>query len=99
MNAGAREPVAVAIGTFDGVHRGHRLVIEAALATGLPVRVVTFRPHPRVVLGNFVESIATLERRLELLAELGVTETTVLDFTVEVAQQEPAEFAATQLAG
>ena len=89
---------AVAIGTFDGVHLGHQRVIEAALATGLPVRVLTFHPHPRVVLGNFVESIATLERRLELLAELGVAETTVLDFTVEVAQQEPEEFARAQLA-
>ena len=72
---------AVAIGTFDGVHLGHQRVIEAAVETGLPVRVLTFHPHPRVVLGNFVESIATLERRLELLAELGVAETTVLDFT------------------
>ena len=78
---------AVAIGAFDGVHLGHRRVMESALATGLPVRVLTFHPHPRVVLGNFVESISTLERRLELLAELGVAETTVLDFTLEVAQQ------------
>ncbi|MDX6397088.1 MAG: riboflavin kinase / adenylyltransferase [Gaiellaceae bacterium] len=89
---------AVAIGTFDGVHLGHRRVIEAALETGLPVRVLTFQPHPRVVLGNFVEAITTLARRLELLGELGVAETTVLDFTVEVTQQEPEEFAARQLA-
>ena len=90
----------VAIGTFDGVHRGHRRVIEAALETGLPVRVLTFHPHPRsVVSGNLVESIATVERRLELLAELGVAETTVLDFTLDVAQQEPEEFAAAHLAG
>jgi riboflavin kinase / FMN adenylyltransferase len=89
---------AVAIGTFDGVHRGHRRVVEAALATGLPVRVLPFHPHPRVVLGNFVESISTVERRLELLADLGVAETTVLSFTLEVAQQEPEEFVAAQLA-
>lgn len=90
----------VAIGTFDGVHRGHRRVIEAALETGLPVRVLTFHPHPRsVVSGNLVESIATVERRLELLAELGVAETTVLDFTLDVAQQEPEQFAAAHLEG
>ena len=65
------------------MHLGHRRVIEEALATGLPVRALTFHPHPRVVLGNFVELITTLERRLELLAELGVAETTVLDFTLE----------------
>jgi riboflavin kinase / FMN adenylyltransferase len=88
---------AVAIGTFDGVHLGHRRVVETALATGLPVRVLTFHPHPRVVLGNFVESISTVERRLELLAELGVAETTVLDFTLEVAQQEPEQFVAAHL--
>ena len=88
---------AVAIGTFDGVHLGHRRVTDAALETGLPVTALTFHPHPRVVLGNFVESIATLERRLELLAELGVAETVVLDFTLDVAQQEPEDFASTHL--
>ncbi len=89
---------AVCIGTFDGVHLGHRRVIEAALATGLPVRALTFHPHPRVVLGNFVELVSTLERQLELLAELGVAETTVLHFTLEVSQQEPEDFAAMHLA-
>jgi riboflavin kinase/FMN adenylyltransferase len=91
--------VAVAIGTFDGVHLGHRRVIEEARATGLPVRVLTFAPHPRVVLGNLVELISSLERRVELLAELGVAETTVLDFTLEVSQQEPEDFAALYLTG
>ena len=94
----AEKPFAVAIGTFDGVHLGHRRVIEAALATALPVRVLTFQPHPRVVLGNFVEALATLERRLELLAELGVAETTVVEFTLDVAKLEPEEFAAAHLA-
>ena len=92
--------VAVAIGTFDGVHRGHRRVIETALATGLPVRVLTFHPHPRsVASGNLVELISTVERRRELLGELGVTETTVVDFTLEVSRQEPEDFAAERLAG
>jgi riboflavin kinase/FMN adenylyltransferase len=51
------------------------------------------------VSGNLVESIATVERRVELLAELGVRETTVLEFTLEIARQEPEEFAAEHLAG
>jgi riboflavin kinase / FMN adenylyltransferase len=88
---------AVALGTFDGVHLGHRRVIETALQTGLPVRVLTFEPHPRVVLGHFVEGLATLERRLELLAELGVVETRVVEFTLDVARLEPEEFAAREL--
>jgi riboflavin kinase / FMN adenylyltransferase len=82
----------VAIGTFDGVHRGHRRVIEAAQAAGLPTTVVTFDPHPRIALGNQVELLTTLERRLELLAELGV-ETLVVSFTPELALATPEEFA------
>jgi riboflavin kinase/FMN adenylyltransferase len=81
----------VAIGTFDGVHLGHRRVIEAAKAADLPTTVVTFDPHPRVVLGNQVELLTTLERRLELLDELGV-ETVVVPFTSELALTTPEEF-------
>jgi riboflavin kinase/FMN adenylyltransferase len=87
---------AAAVGTFDGVHLGHRHVIESALETGLPVTVVTFEPHPRAALGNQVELLATLERRLELIAELGVEETLVIDFTLELAALRPEAFA-TQL--
>ena len=91
---------AVAIGVFDGVHLGHRRVLETAVATGLPVRVLTLHPHPRtVVQGNLVELLTTLERRVELIQELGVAETVVLDFTLERARQEPENFAATELAG
>jgi riboflavin kinase / FMN adenylyltransferase len=82
----------VAVGTFDGVHRGHRRVIEAAKAAGLPTTVVTFDPHPRIVLGNQVELLTTLERRLELLHELEV-ETHVVPFTPELALATPQEFA------
>jgi riboflavin kinase/FMN adenylyltransferase len=88
---------AVAIGTFDGVHLGHRRVIETALETGLQVRVLTFDPHPRAVLGNLVELLATVERRVELMRQLGVAETIVLPFTLETAQLEPERFAAEHL--
>jgi riboflavin kinase/FMN adenylyltransferase len=84
---------AVAIGTFDGVHRGHRRVIEAALAAGLRTAVVTFRPHPRTILGNRVELITTVERRLELISALGVDDTLLLEFTLDLARLEPDEFA------
>ena len=83
---------AVAIGTFDGVHLGHRRVIEAALASGLPATVITFDPHPRVVLGYGVELLSTLARRLELFEALGVEETLVLGFTHELQQEEPEQF-------
>ena len=83
----------VALGTFDGVHRGHRAVIEAAIDAGPRPTVVTFHPHPRTVLGNRVELLSTLERRLELLAESGVDETLVVEFTPELASLTPGEFA------
>ena len=76
-----RKPRAVAIGTFDGVHVGHRAVVRAAVEAGPTPTVLTFHPHPRDVLGYRVEQLATLERRLELLAELGVEETLVVALT------------------
>ena len=84
-----RRPRAVAIGTFDGVHVGHRSVVRAAVEAGPLPTVVTFHPHPREVLGNQVALLATLERRLELLADAGVEETLVVEFTPEVAALEP----------
>jgi riboflavin kinase/FMN adenylyltransferase len=86
-------PRAVAIGTFDGVHRGHRSVVEAVLAVGLPTTVVTFDPHPRVILGHQIELVSTVERRLELLADLGVEETLVVEFDLELVRMGPKEFA------
>ena len=88
---------AVAIGTFDGVHIGHRAVVQEAIDSGPVPTVVTFHPHPREVLGNQVALLATLERRLELLAELGVEEMLVVEFTPDVAAMEPAEFASSYL--
>jgi riboflavin kinase/FMN adenylyltransferase len=83
---------AVAIGTFDGVHRGHRAAIEATTAAGPRSLVVTFDPHPRRVLGYDVELITPLERRIELIGELGPEELLVLDFTPELSLLEPEEF-------
>jgi riboflavin kinase/FMN adenylyltransferase len=89
----AADECVAAIGSFDGVHRGHRRVLETAAAAGAPVTVVTFWPHPRLVLGNRVDLLSTLERRIELLEEAGVDEVLVVEFTPELAAREPAEFA------
>jgi len=88
-----RVPRAAAIGTFDGVHRGHRSVVRVAAEADLRPTVITFHPHPREVLGNRVQLLSSLERRLELLAALDVEETLVVEFTPEVAQLGPDEFA------
>ncbi len=87
------KPRAVALGTFDGVHLGHRRVLDAALAAGRAPTVVTFDPHPRIALGYGVELLVPLERRLELLAEAGVEEALVVDFDLELAQLSPEAFA------
>ena len=84
---------AVALGMFDGVHRGHRAVIGTAVAAGLRTTVVTFHPHPRTVFGNRVELLSTLERRLELLGACGVEDTLVVEFTPELAALTPGDFA------
>jgi riboflavin kinase/FMN adenylyltransferase len=84
---------AVAIGVFDGVHRGHQSVLEAVVDTGLGPTAITFDPHPRLVLGYGVELLSTLQRRLELFEQAGVEETLVLEFTHDLQQQEPEEFA------
>ena len=87
-----RRPRAAAIGTFDGVHRGHRSVLRTAVESGLEPTVITLDPHPRIVLGNRVELLTTLERRLELLAEAGIADTLVAAFTPEFIRLTPEEF-------
>ena len=94
-----RQPRAVAIGTFDGVHRGHRSVIEAVVETGLAPTVISFDPHPRVAFGHRVDLLTTLERRLELLGEAGVETTLVATFVHELQQLTPEQFADEYLRG
>jgi riboflavin kinase/FMN adenylyltransferase len=91
-------PSVVSIGNFDGVHRGHRAVLEGvvarARARGLAAVAVTFEPHPVAVL--FPERapavLTTLEHRLELLEETGLDAVLVLEFTLEFAQWSPERF-------
>jgi riboflavin kinase/FMN adenylyltransferase len=83
---------AVAIGTFDGVHRGHRAAIEATKAAGLRSTVVTFDPHPRLVLGYDVQLLTTLRRRIELIEEAGPDDILVVEFTEALSRLEPEEF-------
>ncbi|MFO1069192.1 MAG: bifunctional riboflavin kinase/FAD synthetase [Geminicoccaceae bacterium] len=96
---------AVAIGNFDGVHRGHRRVIEAAAATarhlGAPLGVVTFEPHPREVVnpGLIVPRLTGFARKAELFEALGVEELFVLPFDRAMMQLGAEAFAAEILIG
>ncbi len=88
-----RKPRAVAIGSFDGVHRGHRSVLEATRAAGLAATVITFDPHPRIALGNRVDLLSTLGRRLELIEGAGIETMLVASFTSELQRMTPEDFA------
>jgi len=87
------------IGVFDGVHRGHRQLIERAVTVARERRlrsvVVTFDPHPSQLVrpGSHPAALTTLERRAELVAELGADAFCVIPFTGELARMNPAEFA------
>jgi riboflavin kinase/FMN adenylyltransferase len=89
----------VAIGNFDGVHLGHRAVIEAALSEArereLGPLVLTFDPHPAEVLGRGVRPPLTiLERKVELIERLGPELRVVVEpFTRELSKLTPREFA------
>ncbi len=88
-----RRPRAVAVGAFDGVHLGHRSVCAAVVATGLAPTAITFDPHPRIALGNRVDLLTTLDRRLELLGAAGMETTLVAAFTPELQSLPPEDFA------
>jgi riboflavin kinase / FMN adenylyltransferase len=83
---------AVAVGTFDGVHLGHRRVVDATKATGLRSTILTFDPHPRLVLGYEVQLLTSFERRVELLGELEPDELFAVEFTPELSRREPEDF-------
>ncbi len=91
-------PAAVTIGVFDGVHRGHRHLVERLLRQageeGLAPVAVTFNPHPRSVIrpGTAVTYLCSLEERVELLRGLGLDAVVVLSFTSELAQLSARDF-------
>jgi riboflavin kinase/FMN adenylyltransferase len=88
----------VTIGSYDGVHRGHQLIIgkavERARDLGVPAVVVTFDPHPSEVVrpGSHPPLLAPHHRRADLMAGLGVDAVLVLPFTQEFSQLSPADF-------
>jgi riboflavin kinase/FMN adenylyltransferase len=90
-------PSVVSIGVFDGVHRGHRSILEravdAARDRGALSVVVTFDPHPAKVVGRPVPlTLTDLHKRVQLLAEVGVDRVFVLPFTREISEWAPEEF-------
>ncbi|HSK37749.1 MAG TPA: riboflavin kinase, partial [Actinomycetota bacterium] len=97
---GGLGPAVVTVGMFDGVHRGHRALLDRvaaeAAARSLPAAAVTFDRHPLAVLrpGTEPPLLTTLDRKVELLGQAGVTTVLVLEFTRELSQVPAEAFAA-----
>jgi riboflavin kinase/FMN adenylyltransferase len=94
----------VTIGVFDGVHMGHRALIGRLISEArnrsLTATVITFANHPQSVLNPpSPPLLTTVEERLELLAELGVDETVVLPFTIELSRLTAEQFCREILVG
>ncbi|HEX9694870.1 MAG TPA: bifunctional riboflavin kinase/FAD synthetase [Actinomycetota bacterium] len=92
------KPTAVTIGVFDGVHKGHQMlirrVVELARETGATPGVVTFDRHPLEVVapGKEPPMISTVEQRAQVLGGLGIEFVLVLTFDEALRRLEPGEF-------
>lgn len=89
----------ITIGTFDGVHMGHRQIIDKlkaeAQAIGGETVIITFHPHPRKVVSSAIlgiRLITTLEERIALLRDLGIDHLVVVPFTEHFAHQSADEY-------
>jgi len=94
-----KQPAAVTVGTFDGFHRGHQQVLnelrQCSRESGCLQVLVTFHPHPRMVVGsrdNKVLLLTTLEEKLDILRQFGLDAVLVIPFTREFSQTGYREF-------
>ena len=89
----------VTIGTFDGVHAGHRVIIERIRKRAAEIKgqsiLITFEPHPRLVLGTQTSPLnllTTLDEKIELLQQLGIDFLVVVPFTKEFASMSADDY-------
>ncbi|MBW6491314.1 MAG: bifunctional riboflavin kinase/FAD synthetase [Lentimicrobium sp.] len=86
----------ITVGTFDGVHIGHQSILEKmkkiASETGGETVVITFHPHPRLVLGNHVYLLSTRDEKRKILQSSGISHLVEIPFTKEFAAQSAPDF-------
>lgn len=98
QNSPIKKPIAVALGNFDGVHRGHQQLIKQCVTEsrerGWESCVITFEPHPVLVLAKHREFklLNTYEQKYRLIAELGVDYLCLLSFDSALAGLPPEDF-------
>jgi riboflavin kinase/FMN adenylyltransferase len=105
QQAAAFTPSAVSIGNFDGVHRGHRFLFHKVMVEArnhnLAPTVLTFDPHPSRVVApqRAPKLLTTIDERVALMREIGITQVLVLPFTTDVARLTPEQFVEQVLVG
>jgi riboflavin kinase/FMN adenylyltransferase len=88
----------ITIGTFDGVHEGHRKIIEALTSQTKKVNgesvIITFHPHPRKIVNasDPLQLINTLDEKIELLSATGINHLVIVPFTIEFAGQTAEQY-------
>ena len=91
----------ITIGTFDGVHFGHRQILELMKSASKPINgetvIITFHPHPRKIIGNHkapIYLLNTLDEKIELLEKHGINHLIIVPFTEKFAQQLAEDYIA-----
>ena len=94
-------PTALTVGTYDGVHIGHQVILDKLLKTGkerdLSTTVVTFDPHPKQVVAtdkysSSIQILSTLDEKIEVFTAIGIDTLIVIPFTLEFSKTNPEIF-------